>query len=128
MRIRAVAMLGAVLAGGGVVAAVSAGAASAIVPVGVPAEGVIGVGFDHGETQALSNSPVPGILGMGLLAPITSVHVDPESGIPKENGQILADMPTVWRTAADAPNGKMVVALVDPTRYDGKVILVAEYQ
>ncbi|WP_157124651.1 hypothetical protein [Nocardia pseudovaccinii] len=126
MRIRTVAAAAALVAGAGVTAAITAGSAAAVVPVNVP--GAIGLGFNHDETIALSNSPIPGILGIGLLAPATVVHVSPDASLPQENGQVLADMPTIWRDAADAPNGRMVVALVDPAQFGGKTILVAEFR
>ncbi|MEU6562578.1 hypothetical protein [Nocardia nova] len=108
--------------------AVTAGAASAVTPISVPDGGVIGgLGFNHGETAALANSPIPSVLGMGLLAPITVAHVDDQSSIQHGGGNIYADMPTVWGEAAANPNGKMAVALVDPARWNGKFILVAQY-
>jgi hypothetical protein len=51
--------------------AAAAGSAGAVVSIGVPRDGMIGVGFNHDETVALSHTPLPGLLGTGLLAPIT---------------------------------------------------------
>ncbi|WP_194838512.1 hypothetical protein [Nocardia sp. XZ_19_369] len=105
---------------------ISAATASAVVPITAP--GVIaGAGFSHPETVALSNSPVPSVLGIGLLAGVTAVHVDPNSSIPQQDGRVNADMATVFADAANSPNGKIVLALVDPAQWNGKFILVAEY-
>lgn len=126
MRIRALAAVTTAATATAIGGAIAAGNAAAVTPIADPGDGVIGVGFNHAETAALSSSPVPGLLGIGLLAPVTAVHVDPHSSIPRQHGQILADMPTIWRDAAAASAGKMMVALVDPTRYGGKAILVAQ--
>lgn len=129
MRFRAVSVLGLALLGAGVGAAVSAGSAVAVTPVGDPANGIVaGLGFNHGETEALANSPIPGVLGIGLVAPAVVVHVPAESALQHEDGKVLADMPTVWRDAAGAPTGKIAVALLDPAKWHGKVILVAEFR
>ncbi|MEU7631851.1 hypothetical protein AB0C34_17955 [Nocardia sp. NPDC049220] len=106
--------------------AASVGEAAAVVPINAPGI-VVGGGFNHEETIALSNSPIPSILGVQLLAGATAVHVDPRSAIPQKDGMINADMPTIFRDAAAASNGKIVLALVDPAQWRGKHILVAEF-
>ncbi|WP_067479345.1 hypothetical protein [Nocardia amamiensis] len=129
MGFRAVSVLGLALLGAGVGAAVMAGSAGAVTPVGDPANGIVaGLGFNHGETEALANSPIPGVLGIGLVAPAVVVHVPEESALQREDGKVLADMPTVWRDAAGAPTGKIAVALLDPAKWHGKTILVAEFR
>lgn len=122
MRIRT--LIAAAGCGAALTVAAVAGQASAVTPVALPDQGVVGVGFNHSETVALSQTPLPAILGSGILAPITDVHVDDQSSIPRGDGKIFADLPTVVRDAADAPNGKLIIALADPGRYHGKVLLI----
>lgn len=125
MRIRSIAAAAGI--GVGVAAVAAIGTAQAATPKVLPDIGAAGVAFNHQETVALAGTPVPNILGMGLLAPITSVHVDEHSSIEVEGGRVHADMPTVFQDAAAQPNGRITIAVVDPTRYNGKVLLVGSY-
>ncbi|WP_157227780.1 hypothetical protein [Nocardia asiatica] len=124
MRIRtAIALAGLTLAG----VAVSTAPAQAVVPVNAPGV-IVGVGFNHEETVALANSPVPAVLGIGLLAGATVVHVPSDSPLAQPGGRVNADMPTIFRDAANAPNGKIVLALVNPPQWNNKAILVGSFR
>ncbi|MGY1965561.1 hypothetical protein ACW9HH_15060 [Nocardia gipuzkoensis] len=127
MRIRAVAGLGSALIGAGIGVAMSAGSASAAVPLQSP--GVIaGVGLTHAETVAVANSPVPSVLGIGLLAPLTVVVVPEGSPTPRtEDGRVSATMQSIWQDMATQPNGRISVALVDPAQAGGKLIVVKQF-
>ncbi|WP_107661088.1 hypothetical protein [Nocardia suismassiliense] len=129
MRIRPTLIAAGAAAIGAAITVTTAGTAAAVVPIGSPQDGIIaGVGLNHPETQAVAGSPLPGLLGIGLLAPLITVHVDENSGLPRAaNGQVLADMNTIFNDAAGAPNGRIAIAIVDPARFGGHSILVAEF-
>lgn len=126
MRSGAVTALGLVVVGAGIGAVVTAGSASAAVPVQAP--GVIaGVGLTHGETVAVANSPIPGVLGINLLAPLTAVSVPEESPTPRTpQGKVAAPMTAIWQDMAASPNGRITIALVDPAQWGGKAIVVKQ--
>lgn len=126
MRARAVAAF-LVLIGSGIGAVTAAGSASAAEPVPALPGVIAGLRLDHSETVAVANSPIPSLLGIGLFAPIVSVSVPEGSPTPRsEDGAIAASMPTIWADMAAVPNGRITVALVDPVRFGGKVVIVKQ--
>lgn len=127
MRVRSVAAMGLVAGGIGFGAVMSAGSASAVVPVQAPGV-IVGVGLNHAETAAVANTPLPSMLGINLLAPLTVVSVPEGSPTPRTpDGRIDATMATIWQDMAAAPNGRITVALVDPGQWAGKAIVVKQF-
>ncbi|MEC3955127.1 hypothetical protein VMT65_18945 [Nocardia sp. CDC153] len=126
MRIRtAVATVGIALAGAAA-ATVSAGSAAAIQPVVAPQNGTyFGVVLNHGETQALANSPIP-----GWLDPIYESNgcniLDVDSRLPQDDNYVYATLPDIVNEAARDRGGVIGMAWVAPTRHCGGSFLVVE--
>jgi len=114
MRTRTIAATIVIAAATAAVAGVlGAGSAAAAVPVTNPKSGGIGVEFNHGETQALANGPIPALIEQVVPSSAISVSIRPDSQLHANGGHVYADMPDVIGEAAGRPNGKVAMVL-DP--------------
>jgi hypothetical protein len=114
-----------VAAGVALAGALGAGSASALTPVWAPEAGIVGVDLNHGETTALANSPVPGLLD-GFIRAHGSVDLDKSSILPTGHTVVFADFSDIVAEAALAPNGAIGLGLADPARWNGASILVVQ--
>ncbi|WP_405133556.1 hypothetical protein [Nocardia sp. NBC_01388] len=127
MRIRtAAAALGIALAGVAFATTAGAGSASAITPIIDPSNGVyLAVLFDQGDTAALNNSPIPGVLEQ--LAPDgrTTMLIDPASSLPRDDHTVYATVPAVVAEAAGR-HGEFGFGWYDPNVNAGNPVRVIQ--
>ncbi|WP_327143666.1 hypothetical protein [Nocardia sp. NBC_01327] len=127
MRIRtAAAALGITLAGAAFATIAGAGSASAITPLSDPGHGIyLVVLFDQGDTVALNNSPIPGVLDQ--LAPDgrTTMLIDPASRLPRDDNNVYATVPDVVSEAA-RQHGEFGFGWYDPNVNWGNPVRVIQ--
>ncbi|MGW2662791.1 hypothetical protein ACWCW7_17645 [Nocardia tengchongensis] len=119
-------MVGISLAGAGLGFAIAPGQAAALAPIIEPQNGIyIGLDFNHADTVALANSPIPGMLNQPLLS--AGAEIDPASRY------WYPDRTAIWGRFSDlvdeaalTPNGSVGLALVDPAQFRGYNIIVAQ--
>ncbi|MGV9662529.1 hypothetical protein ACWDUL_30515 [Nocardia niigatensis] len=110
MRVRTFVFTAAACAGLGL-AAMAAGTASAATPFVIPEVGAAGVELNHGETQALADSPIPALVERYVPRNSLIVGLEPDSQLTQKNGAVFADMPAIIGEAASHPDGSVDVVL-----------------
>ncbi|MFJ9365514.1 hypothetical protein ACIRRA_13995 [Nocardia sp. NPDC101769] len=111
MRVRTFALAAAACAGLGLAGSAGAGTASAATPFVIPQIGAAGVELDHGETQALADSPVPALIDRYAPRNAVIVGLQPDSTFAQNGNAVFADIPAIVGEAAAHPDGSVDVVL-----------------
>lgn len=111
MRVRTFALAAAACAGLGLAGSAWAGTASAATPFVIPQIGAAGVELDHGETQALAESPIPALVDRYAPHDAVIVGLQPDSTLLENGHAVFADMPAIVGEAAAHPGGSVDVVL-----------------
>ncbi|WP_330183464.1 hypothetical protein OHB26_07385 [Nocardia sp. NBC_01503] len=105
---------------------VGANSASAVTPIIDPGKGIyLAVLFDRGETAALNNSPIPGLLDRVAPDGQTLMFVDPASRLPQDEDVVYASVPDVVAEAA-VRNGVFGIGWYNPADNAGYPVRVVE--
>ncbi|MFE2999866.1 hypothetical protein ACFXG4_33300 [Nocardia sp. NPDC059246] len=111
MRVRTFALAAAACAGLGLAGSAGAGTASAATPFVIPQISAAGVELDHGETQALAESPIPALIDRYAPHNAVILGLQPDSTLIENGHAVFADMPAVVGEAAAHPDGSVDVVL-----------------
>ena len=103
-----------VLTGAAIAMGLAAGTAGAATPVVDPGAGRVGVSLSPQETAALSDGPIPALVGRAIPGNRTGVHLAPDSYFEDDNGRIVTSLEGLFHETASHPGGYINAYLTDP--------------
>lgn len=118
-----------VLTGAAIAVGLAAGTAGAATPLVDPGNGRIGVSLSPSETGALSEGPVPALVGRAFEGSKTGVRLEQGSEFDDSNGRIATSLEGLFRETATHPGGYINAYLADANNpaNDNVSLIIAEH-